>query len=171
MKLYAKHIVAKLFSVSILKIKLSPKLKMSQKLFDLIYFCFSGFTWIEIDVSIFYRFWIFLARNMCFGGNLAFRNFTQKSFITLTAEKKTLFKIGENDELGFEVRPKHMLPSLKPDLMSNKNLLCSGFVVGTVAVWSQSPGFDTSYLFKSSVRSLEKRFEQRNKQTLLGRML
>ena len=113
----------------------------------------------------------FFFTNLCFGGNLAFQNFTQKSFITLTAEKKTLFKIGENEEHGFEVRPKHMLPSLKPDLMSNKNLLCSGFVVGTVAVWSQSPGFDTSYLFKSSVRSLEKRFEQRNEQTLLGRML
>ena len=70
--------------------------------------------------QFFIAFEFFLPRNLCFGGNLAFQNFTQKSFITLTAEKKTLFKIGENEEHGFEVRPKHLPPSLKPDLMSNK---------------------------------------------------
>ena len=75
----------------------------------------------------------FFFTNLCFGGNLAFQNFTQKSFITLTAEKKTLFKIGENEEHGFEVRPKHLLPSLKLDLMSSQNLKNCCFVVGTVA--------------------------------------
>ena len=88
MKLYTKHIVAKLFSASILKIKLSPKLKMSQKLFDLIYFCFSGFTWIEMNVLIFYRFWIFFTKKYVFWRKSSLSEFHPKKLYNIDRWKE-----------------------------------------------------------------------------------